>query len=127
MIRITRQREAMLKVLARAGRPLSVQELFELAREDLPTLGLRTVFRNIREMVREGQLIGIDYPGQPMRYEKNSGGGHYPHFICRKCDKVYVWNIDVPEVTVNPPAQFAIEGQEIIFFGTCPDCQFKLI
>jgi len=79
MIRKTRQREALLHALSEAGRPLSATELHVLAVKHTPRIGLRTVYRNIRELVSEGKLMGVDFPGQPLRYAQVSRAGHHPH------------------------------------------------
>lgn len=116
MIRQTRQRVAIHETLEAAGRPLSPQELHTLAVERLPGLGLRTVYRQIKEMVDAGELVGVDYPGQPLRYERVTGQ-HLAHFICRECERIFSFDQQVPDVPVDPPPQFEISGQETIFFG----------
>lgn len=123
MIRLTRQRRAILAALEEAGRPLTPTELHASARATFPKIGLRTVYRNISELVSAGQLVGIDYPGQPLRYERVTRSGHRPHFICRGCARVYDLQIEVPPVEVKPPPGFTIEGEEVVFFGRCPDCR----
>jgi Fur family ferric uptake transcriptional regulator len=121
MIRNTRQRQAIMAAFDAAGRPLTAGEVYELARSRAPRLGLRTVFRNIRELVDEGRLVGVDYPGQPVRYERVVDKAHKPHFICRLCHKVFDLPVDAPEVAVQAPPGLVIEGQETIFYGRCQD------
>ncbi|MFG0260613.1 MAG: transcriptional repressor, partial [Phycisphaerales bacterium JB041] len=48
--RRTRQHESIRAVLADAGRPMSVQEVFEAALAAVPTIGLSTVYRTIRRL-----------------------------------------------------------------------------
>lgn len=121
MKRQTRQREAVLATLRTAGRALTAEELWAAARPRAPRLGLRTVFRQIREMVEDGQLVGLDYPGQPPRYELATQGGHHSHLVCRCCGKL--WDLPgEPKVTFTPPPGFVITGEEVVFYGRCPDC-----
>jgi len=122
MIRQTKQRAAILKALVLAARPLSPPEILELGRSHAPRLGLRTVYRNISEMVDDGQLVGIDYPGQPLRYELVADKGEHPHFICNKCHKLLDFNQPAPSICYSPPDGFTIEGSEVIFYGRCPQC-----
>lgn len=124
MIRQTRQRAAIEQVLKEAGRPLSPNEIHELATKYLPGLGLRTVYRQIKDMADAYQILGVDYPGQPVRYEL-AHGGHVAHFICRTCERVFYFPTDVPEIHITPPAGFTLTGQETIFYGTCPHCGEK--
>ncbi|MCD8483665.1 MAG: transcriptional repressor [Verrucomicrobia bacterium] len=103
-------------------RPLTAAEVHELAVKEMPTLGVRTVFRRLSEWVREGRVVRVDYPGQPPLYEIVAGQ-HHPHFICRDCQRVYDLDMEVADVPViNPPPGFLIDGQETIFYGVCPAC-----
>ena len=121
MIRNTRQREAILAVLAGASRPLTPQEVFDAAVSLVPGLGLRTVYRHLRELEAAFRVVGIDYPGQPLRYEM-AGGDHHPHFICRRCNRVFDLPVEIPDVPVVVPEGFRLEGQETIFYGICKSC-----
>jgi Fur family ferric uptake transcriptional regulator len=121
MIRQTRQREAILRTFETESRPLSAAEVHSLAITYYPKIGLRTVYRNIRELVQDGKLAGVDYPGQPLRYERVIDKRHKPHLICRHCRKVFDLDIEVPEIQVKPPEGFIIEGDEVVFYGRCVD------
>ncbi len=123
MIRKTRQRLAIIDTVQTAGRPLSPTEWHEMARQRCPELGIRTVYRTIRELVQLGRIVAVDYPGQPLRYEAVSASGHHPHFICRGCSKVYPLTLELPELPSGRQQGFLIEGDEVVFFGRCPDCQ----
>lgn len=125
MIRNTRQRSAIRQVLDAVGRPLTPQEIHEHAREHYPRLGLRTVYRQVKDLVAAGELVGIDYPGQPLRYEPVTGS-HRAHFICRKCKKLFSFPHEVPDVPEPRLPEFAVTGQETVFFGNgrglCSEC-----
>ena len=51
MERSTRQRRAIRRVLLETRRPLSPREILELARKQVPSLGLATVYRILRALV----------------------------------------------------------------------------
>ena len=121
MIRRTRQRDAVVRALRKAGRPLTPEEIFQAAQADCPGIGLRTVYRHIRELSDAFQLVGVDYPGQPRRYEP-AAAGHHAHFICRRCQRVFDIPGDIPDIPVTPPPGFRLSGQETVFYGTCAGC-----
>lgn len=121
MIRTTRQRLAIEEVFQKESRPLTPPELFEGAKRILPRIGLRTVYRQLKDMVAEGLIVGVDYPGQPLRYEWVSETDH-AHFICRKCDRVFDLEVEIPDIIIKAPKGFKITGQETVFYGVCPDC-----
>ena len=117
----TQQRKVIVSVLKESGRPLARKEILALGRQKLPSLGAATVNRAIRKMTEHFEIIGIQYPGQPLRYELPAAGEH-PHFICRKCDQVFDLPVPMQLPPINAPEGFAITGGEIFYSGTCPDC-----
>ena len=118
MIRKTTQREVIREVFSLATGPLGPREVLAMARAQVEMLGLATVYRAIRHLVDCGELVAVDIPGEPPRYEL-AGIGHHHHFHCRTCRKVFC----VPGCQgVHSPAGFAVEKHEISLEGVCRDC-----
>ena len=86
--RKTQQRDAIRQALTDAGRPLSPQEIQLAAQDQVPTLGIATVYRNIQTMIGDGTIQEVELPGVPSRYEL-AGKSHHHHFHCRECDGVF--------------------------------------
>jgi len=120
----TQQREVILSVLKEAARPLTREEILSLGRQQIPRLGSATVNRAIREMAAAFQVIGVEFPGQPRRYELPAESEH-PHFICRRCDRVFDLPVAMQLPQVHAPKGFVVTGGEIVYAGTCPDCSAK--
>jgi len=85
------------------------------------SLGIATVYRNLRTLQDSGWLEAVELPGEPARYEV-AGKGHHHHFHCRDCDRVYEvdgcpGNLD--EVT---PQGFQLENHEFVLYGLCDTC-----
>ncbi|MEN2981218.1 MAG: transcriptional repressor [Thermus sp.] len=121
MERSTRQRRAIREAFLEAGRPLSPQEVLDLARRKVPSLGLATVYRTLRGLVEEGFLTPVSLPGEPPRYEP-AGRGHHHHFLCRLCGRVFeLLGCDLALERYLPPG-FQAEGHEVTVFGRCPEC-----
>lgn len=121
MERKTRQRDAIRGVFVRVGRPLSPNEVLGYAKDEVPGLGIATVYRNIKSLLEDGFLKPIDIPGQTTCYEA-SGLDHHHHFHCKACGKVF----DVPGCPghldqLTPPG-FEVESHEVILFGRCDLC-----
>lgn len=119
---ITRQSDAIHQVLAGAGRPLTKDEILREGRKLVERLGPATVDRHIREMTQNFLLIGLEYPGQPKRYELPADTEH-PHFVCRECERVFDLPVAMKLPEIKAPAGFQITGGEVVYSGTCPDCQ----
>lgn len=69
MERHTRQRQAVVDALARSGQALSPQDLLVRAKSAVPTLNLSTVYRQIKGLQDAGQIVRVELPGQPPRFE----------------------------------------------------------
>jgi Fur family ferric uptake transcriptional regulator len=110
-----------MEVLGQAGRPLTREEILAQGRKDLPRLGSATVDRAIRDMSANFQIIGVEFPGQPKRYELPASHEH-PHFICRVCNRVFDFPVKMQLPEVKAPSGFLVTGGEIIYSGQCRDC-----
>ena len=120
MERQTRQRQAIIKVLERERRPLTAEEIHRRAKDLAPRLGITTVYRSIKDMLGDGALVGVRYPGQPTRYEVPAP--EHIHFICNRCRQVHDLPMPQADVNLRLPEGFIAQGQELIVFGICPDC-----
>ena len=65
---MTRQRALIAQILRTAGRHLTAEEIFQLARRSMPSIAVGTVYRNLRLMAEDGELRRIE-AGQCMNDE----------------------------------------------------------
>ena len=73
MQRGTAQRRAILQALEDAPGPLTAQELHDRAREEVEGIGLATVYRNLGELERDGQVVAVHLPRDATRYDPQAG------------------------------------------------------
>lgn len=99
-MRETRQRVAIKRALEQNGRPLSPKEIQNLASAAVPHLGIATVYRNLKTLVEQGELVTVPLPGQPDRYGL-PGQATRALFHCRKTDAVYY--LDTEAIGLRPP------------------------
>jgi Fur family ferric uptake transcriptional regulator len=121
MQRDTQQRDAIRKALATAGRPLSTQEIFTLARVEVSRLGMATVYRNLKSLQDDGQIIQVDLPGQTSRWEV-APENHHHHFLCRTCDKLYEIHNCPEGLSHLLPDGYTLEQHDILLRGQCDVC-----
>ena len=119
--RKTRQRRAIWKAIQTAGRPLSPQEVLELARAEVPQLGLATVYRRLNALVNGEEIRAVELPGESTRYEP-ADLAHHPHFICTRCTKAFDMEGCMLKHELTLPPGFKVISHEITLSGTCPDC-----
>ena len=109
-------------VIKKAGRPLTPLEVHQLASQKIPRLGIATTYRHLRKLTEGQQVVGVDYPGQPPRYEWADGKDKV-HFSCRSCDKLFALedtSADIPPA--QAPEDFKVQGFEVMLYGICPQC-----
>ena len=121
MPRRTDQRSAIRQVFEQADRPLNAQEVLDEAQEEVPGLGIATVYRNLKKLVEQGWLHTVDLPNEPSRYER-SNLGHHHHFQCTTCQLVFDVHACTTEVVQLVPDGFEVDSHEILLYGTCPAC-----
>jgi Fe2+ or Zn2+ uptake regulation protein len=75
--RKTRQREVISLIVEQTRRPLTAKEIFLAGRLDVPTLGLRTVYRQIGRLVDYQAPPGFSIDGTEIVF----------YGICPDCSK----------------------------------------
>ena len=124
MKRDTRQRDAIRNALIKAGRPLSVDEILGLAKNEVTSLGIATVYRNLKALQLEGCIAQIDLPGQPPRWEM-SLKCHHHYFLCRTCDRLLEIDECLDGITRLLPEGYTLDDHYILLRGQCDVCTRK--
>lgn len=79
-VRITRQRAALLSVLARAEDHPEAVELHRRAEAVVPGISLSTVYRTLTELEAQGMILRHQFDGTPARFEHGETR-HHDHMI----------------------------------------------
>jgi Fur family transcriptional regulator, ferric uptake regulator len=120
--RQTRQRDTIVEVIRGSAGPLTVGEILERAQEQVPGLGVATVYRTVKLLLEGKQIQTVILPSGETRYE-STGLGHHHHFHCRTCQEVF----DLESCPVQVPrgsyeGGYVVEDHELTLYGTCPAC-----
>jgi Fur family ferric uptake transcriptional regulator len=150
MERHTRQRQAVVTALARSGQALSPHDLLEQAKAAVPSLNLSTVYRQIKGLQDAGQIVRVELPGQPPRFEmaasaKASAAAvhehgaqemphpthamhadvappHHHHFHCTACDRVFPIHACPGPMNDLAPPGFEVQHHDLTLRGRCASC-----
>lgn len=79
-VRITRQRAALLRVLATADDHPDAMQLHERATAAGAGVSLATVYRTLSELESQGVILKLAFEGEPARYEP-ADQHHHDHMI----------------------------------------------
>ncbi len=98
--------------------------LYEKIKEDLPSISLGTVYRNLNQLAEHGIITRIHGVGDSVHFDHNTHK-HY-HFVCTKCDKI----TDLPSniatdlhAKVKQYTGLDVEDSDITCRGICDECQ----
>lgn len=121
--RQTKQLEAIRTAFQVAERPLSIEELHDLAAEDVQSLGLRTVYRAVRRLQEDGEIVSVSVPGDSDRYELASvASKHHHHFHCTACDRYFDIHGCPGGLNKLIPNGFKLEHHDLTLSGLCSSC-----
>jgi len=122
--KITPQRLAIVKILARSEGHPSVEGIYSQIKRDFPTMSLATVYRNILLIKSIGEVLELGFPDGSNRYDGNKPYPH-PHVICIRCKKIVDPKLDSFEdmkKEVSAETKFKILNHRLDFFGICSNC-----
>ena len=126
MLRKSRQRDAILRVVKGVTSHPTANWIYDQVRREIPNISLGTVYRNLRLLVEEGQILEIELDRTLSRFDGNTQY-HY-HFICEQCGRVFdVSNNERAGRAmmdgVSRGTGFKVTHHRCEFYGLCKDCQ----
>ena len=122
--RVTKQREAVLRVLTNTRSHPTADQIYDAVRKEIPNISKGTVYRNLEVLREDGAISELNLNGTLSRYEEKQDR-HY-HFRCDQCGRVY--DLDEPVNTeidkrVAERTGFKVSSHQTEFRGLCKDCQ----
>ena len=132
-LKVTSQRLMVLNILSAHGdEHLTVEEIYDLAKEESPEIGLATIYRTVQVLLELHVIEKVTFDDGFARYELNgeeTGSGHrHHHAICTQCGKVYSLEtdlLDALEKQVFESLGFEVTDHEVKLYGLCSACRRK--
>ena len=124
MARKSKQKEAILRVLRGTTSHPSADWVYEQVKREIPKISLGTVYRNLKLLKQEGEILELDLASTLSRFDGNSQE-HY-HFRCERCGRIFDVDEPVDEEIDGRVAQktgFNVSHHRLEFRGLCNDCQ----
>ena len=123
-LRMTPQREVLLRLLSQARTHPTADQLFRKVRRQLPSVSHATVYRNLQQLVEAGLITTLERAGGPVQYDANPDDHH--HFVCTRCAEVTdIYLKDVDYAIDSRRSGFAparIDRAELQLHGVCAAC-----
>ena len=122
--RNTIQRTLVYEAVNALQNHATADEIYDLIVKNHPHISKGTVYRNLNQLVKDGEIRRLEVPGGPDRYD-HLRHEHY-HVRCLKCKRVFDVDMDyMPDLerSIRDAHGFVFSGHDIMFKGLCPDCQ----
>jgi Fur family ferric uptake transcriptional regulator len=127
-VQVTAQRIAVLRAVA--GRPhCTAEDIAREVRAEIGAISRQAVYDVLGVLVEKGLIRRIEPAGSAALYEDRVGDNHH-HLICRSCGKTVDVDCAVghaPCLTAADHSGYKIDEAEVVFWGTCPECQAKSV
>jgi Fur family peroxide stress response transcriptional regulator len=123
--RVTPQRLAILRILARSEGHPSVEQVYRLVARDFPTTSMATVYKTVTLLKEMGEVLELEFSQESNRYDGNKPYPH-PHVMCVGCRRIVdpdLHELDGLAAEVTRQSGFRILNQRLDFYGLCPECQ----
>ncbi len=123
-LRMTPQRDALLRVLSRATHHPTADELVRGVRRAHPSVSHATIYRNVQQLAEHGVISTLERAGAT-QYDPNPDKHH--HFVCERCGAVrdiYLVRIAYRVDGRRSPLKGAeVSGCELRLRGRCARCR----
>ncbi len=127
--KITPQRLAIAKVLAKSKGHPSVENIHHQLKKDFPTMSLATIYKNILLINSLGEVLELGFPdGQTDMMEKSlipidtSSVSSAKEFVDLDLD-----SLDAMQKEVALETNFEILNRRLDFFGICSNCMVEKV
>jgi Fe2+ or Zn2+ uptake regulation protein len=121
--RVTKQRKAIFLALQGDKSHPTAEEIYRRVKEQLPSISLATVYRNLKLLSQEGLIQEVTTGDGPSRYDFQTHD-HY-HFVCDRCERVFDVELQVQSQFQRHLSRqgFAVRSHDLVFHGFCPACR----
>ena len=119
-MRYSRQRELITDIIkGRCDHP-TADMIYNSAREIEPNISLGTVYRNLKLLADEGEIITLETEDKRLHYDGDTS--RHSHFICSGCGKII--DLFKPAEKPNELKELGLKvtGEKCVYYGLCSKC-----
>lgn len=120
---MTKQRELIYSIIQDSCEHLSAIEIYNKAKEQMPSIAFGTVYRNLDLMVKANEIKLIELANDSNRYDKTLMT--HDHYICEECGKVDDIFIGDLKKTIEKVNQIKVKSYNLIVRCICDECTKK--
>ncbi|HZH34220.1 MAG TPA: transcriptional repressor [Pyrinomonadaceae bacterium] len=125
-LRRTAQRDLILEVFLRTEEHLSSEALYDLVKQEDPTVGQTTVYRTLKLLTEAGLAREVRFGDNRTHYEHHYNHEHHDHMICTECGKIIEFfsaELEAMQDEIAAKYNFTITQHSLRMLGLCEDCE----
>jgi len=122
----TAQRDLILDVFLRTEKHLSSEDLYNLVKQEDPSIGHTTVYRTLKLLSEAGLAREVRFGDNRTHYEHNYKHQHHDHMICTECGKIiefYSAELEAIQDAVAAKHRFEVKQHLLRLLGVCAECR----
>jgi Fe2+ or Zn2+ uptake regulation protein len=121
-LRVTPQRQCIFEIVFADQAHSTAEAIYGLAKAQMPTISLKTVYETLHSLAALGQIQQIDVGTGSVRFDPDVHEHH--HLVCTSCGRIENIEFDVGPLALSSAERhgFALGSTEVIFRGLCPNC-----
>ena len=115
--------ELILEIINGSDEHLTVEQIFQRAREHYPRMVLATVYNNVNRLVDQGKIRRIKLEGYPDRYDRIV---RHDHLVCKNCGKLL--DITLEDLTDRLAEETGVDvlSYDLKICYICPECRARM-
>ena len=123
--RYSKKRQGILEYMRGTDAHPSAETVYQQLKPFYPDLSLATVYRNIRELMRVGEVRSVGVVQGKERFDARTEP--HMHAVCARCGKILDLDATPPEEIGQVPQlrDFSVAYAEVRFVGLCSACREK--
>ena len=125
-LKTTKQRNRILEIFLEKDRHMTPEEVLDAVQTHIPSVGLATIYRTMKLLVKAGVAHERRFADGLLRYEIAVEGEHHDHIICLDCGKIVEFEDEIIEARQKIVAEehgFEIISHRLDIYARClPEC-----
>ena len=123
-MRMTKQKQVVLDAVLKSFDHPTAETVLVRCKEELPSVNLATVYRNLNALANENKIRRIQISGGD-RFDKTLT--NHAHFKCLRCNSVFdIDNVDISAIINRVDALGdTVSSVELAVNGICQNCKNK--
>lgn len=120
---MTKQRELIKRIICSFHGHLTAEEIFDMAKKEMPSIALGTVYRNLNKLCEDKEIKLISKRGFPDCYDKSVLP--HGHLICDSCGRVSDFPITDIGDKLESELKVSLVSYDINAHYICRECEHR--